>query len=235
MLLTPEGTHVTEEARPVLDSIANKQRTYEISNPDIRILGRTATEELIELNHAERTIINELSEIDLEKFGIDLPVQGGDVDPNKLVDVSNQKIIRLGKTFTVGDRYTTPNTFNAFAHMSKDMKRKIGRPLVLQTGYRAPTYQALLFARNLSENGYDLDSTVSLVTPPGRSEHANIDALALDIMPFETVTRPYTFEDMPEYEWMSDNAESYDFYLSYPPDNAANMIFEPWHWVHRSK
>ena len=111
------------------------------------------------------------------------------------------------------------------------MARKIGRHLVIQTAYRSPAYQALLVARTITHNNFDLGATLAQITVPGYSQHADVDALAHDVMPFEANGK-YHFEDMPEYEWMVENAAKYNFHLTYPQDNEAHMIFEPWHWQH---
>lgn len=232
LLLTPEGDQITDEAKPVLASIADAQKTLERTHPIVRILSRVTINNFMEFNGEQRAISDQMYSIDVSRFGINLEHQGQDIDPSKLVAVRNQIIVRNGVRETVGDRYTTPETYEAYYAMSVAMSRKIGRPLLIQTGYRSPAYQAVLFARNLVANDFKLDETMHTITPPGYSDHANTDSLATDFMPV-TASGAYKLEETAEYTWMLDNAAAFDFYLSYPEENDAHMSFEPWHWVHK--
>jgi len=40
------------------------------------------------------------------------------------------------------------------------------------------------------------------------------------------------FENTEAYQWLVENAASYDFHLSYPRGNPYGIDFEPWHWCY---
>jgi len=40
------------------------------------------------------------------------------------------------------------------------------------------------------------------------------------------------FENTDVFSWLKKNAQKFDFSLSYPRDNANNIIYEPWHWLY---
>ncbi len=45
-------------------------------------------------------------------------------------------------------------------------------------------------------------------------------------------SRPLTeeFEETPAFKWLTENAETFGFSMTYPRDNPYGVIYEPWHW-----
>ena len=67
---------------------------------------------------------------------------------------------------------------------------------------------------------------------PGYSEHHT--GCAVDIA--TPGSRPLTeeFEDSQAFRWLTDNAGKFGFSMSYPRNNPAGFIYEPWHWACRA-
>jgi len=76
--------------------------------------------------------------------------------------------------------------------------------------------------------GLDLPDILSVLAPPGFSEHhsgAAVDIGSPDCKPLDA-----HFDAMPAYAWLSANANRFGFFLSFPKDNVFGFIYEPWHW-----
>lgn len=69
------------------------------------------------------------------------------------------------------------------------------------------------------------DEAATVVARPWTSEHQL--GLAVD---FNSVEE--SFEDTPQFEWLSKNAEDYGFIMRYPKSKQAitGVIYEPWHY-----
>ncbi len=123
--------------------------------------------------------------------------------------------------------------FSMFLRMNIALEYDIGKRLAIFDGYRSPAYQAVLFLRCLKENKFDFSKTVKGVAFPGYSEHGDPINLAIDFCTNGGTSSnigPENFEKTVEYKWLTQNANKYGFYLSYPEDNGDGIMFEPWHW-----
>ena len=103
-----------------------------------------------------------------------------------------------------------------------------GVTLLLVSGFRSIDYQARLFRKKINA-GQSLTDILAVNAAPGFSEHHT--GRAVDIA--TPGSRPLTeeFEDSAAFRWLADNAARFDFSMSYPRNNAAGLVYEPWHWA----
>jgi D-alanyl-D-alanine carboxypeptidase len=95
------------------------------------------------------------------------------------------------------------------------------------SGYRTLAYQAMLIQRKL-DRGDTLQNIMRVNALPGFSEHHTGDALDLGTNT-GTDLEP-AFEETRAFRWLSQNAGTHGFSLSYPHNNPDGFIYEPWHW-----
>lgn len=102
--------------------------------------------------------------------------------------------------------------------------------LLIVSGFRSIDYQAALI-RNKIGAGQRIEEILAVNAAPGFSEHHS--GRAVDIA--TPGSRPLTeeFEQSPAFRWLTNNAQKYGFSMSYPRNNAAGFIYEPWHWACR--
>jgi D-alanyl-D-alanine carboxypeptidase len=221
------------DAVPVINSIYEKTRILRASpmGATLRIISHT------ELSHnltdEENYLFSLLREIDTSKLGVTLPQQSSDYNGEQLVVSPDQLFVRNHRLEWTGGRHITSTALAAFSAMSRSAETELGAPFILQSAYRSPAYQGLLFIDTLVGLNYDVETAVKRASVPGFSEHADTDWLATDIMPHTVNAVGFRFQDTAEYAWLREYAEQFDFYESYPEGNDAGLVFEPWHWQHR--
>jgi len=103
--------------------------------------------------------------------------------------------------------------------------------LLIVSGYRSIAYQARLIRKKINA-GQLVSDILAVNAAPGFSEHHT--GRAVDIA--SPGSRPLTeeFEDSDAFRWLEKNAGTYGFSMSYPRENAAGFIYEPWHWAQKS-
>lgn len=114
----------------------------------------------------------------------------------------------------------------AFCQM-QDAARQDGVQLMVQSAYRSVARQIELIQHKLN-GGIPIDEILTLIAPPGYSEHHT--GRAVDIASPSHPTLDESFADTPEYAWLFANAGTFGFTLSYPRGNTSGYAFEPWHW-----
>lgn len=100
--------------------------------------------------------------------------------------------------------------------------------LLIVSGFRSIDYQAALI-RNKIGAGQRIEEILAVNAAPGFSEHHS--GRAVDIA--TPGSRPLTeeFEESEAFGWLTQNAKTYGFSMSYPRNNPAGFIYEPWHWA----
>ena len=103
--------------------------------------------------------------------------------------------------------------------------------LLIVSGYRSIDYQARLIRRKLNA-GQSVSEILAVNAAPGHSEHHT--GRAIDIA--TPGSRPLTeeFEDSDAFCWLREHAGRYGFSMSYPRENRAGFIYEPWHWAQKA-
>lgn len=121
-----------------------------------------------------------------------------------------------------------PAAAKAFQAMASAARTE-GLSLIPISGFRALDYQRGLFRRAVRRYGSERKAA-RWVAPPGHSEHHT--GWTLDVGDGD---RPGTdietsFEKTPVYLWLSRNAATHGFELSFPRGNPQGVSYEPWHW-----
>lgn len=129
----------------------------------------------------------------------------------------------------IDGQYLPRPIYSIFQEMNLTLENDMGGQLLVESGYRSPAFQAVLFLRNLKSNEFNFFETVRTVAFPGYSEHGDFRRQAID---FSTngVSAGKPFEKTKEYKWLRRNAHKFNFFLSYPKGNKEGVRFEPWHW-----
>lgn len=137
----------------------------------------------------------------------------------ELVDVGPNLVGRMQRL--------TPATASSWQAMQA-AARDEGIALLLVSGFRSFEYQASLI-RNKIDAGQSLSEILAVNAAPGYSEHHS--GCAVDIA--TPGSRPLTedFEFSPAFEWLKQNAADFGFSMSYPRQNPAGFVYEPWHWA----
>ncbi|MBW4540807.1 MAG: M15 family metallopeptidase [Myxacorys chilensis ATA2-1-KO14] len=96
------------------------------------------------------------------------------------------------------------------------------------SGFRSIDEQAMLFRDRVRRRG--LEGAARSVAPPGYSEHHT--GYAIDVgdgrAPYLDISQ--AFARSSAFQWMAKNAKKFGFELSFRPNNAQRVIYEPWHW-----
>lgn len=159
--------------------------------------------------------------------------------PGNLIKVESVKLTSGRET---GIQYLPKHIYNDYLKMMEKMKRDIGKKLYVDSGYRSPGRQAYLFFYYLvKRNKFSLRENAKWITLPGYSEHGHPVNTAIDFTSSEGINgfnKGQTTDDfikLPEYSWLLENADEFNFYLTYPRDNKYGVAFEPWHWHWQKK
>ena len=106
-----------------------------------------------------------------------------------------------------------------------------GVQLLIVSGFRSVEYQARLIRKKINA-GQSVSEILSVNAAPGFSEHHT--GRAIDIA--SPGSRPLTeeFEDSDAFRWLQEHAGTYGFSMSYPRNNAAGFVYEPWHWAQKA-
>lgn len=97
------------------------------------------------------------------------------------------------------------------------------------SGFRSVDDQTELFEKQIQKHG-SRAAAAKLSAPPGFSEHHTGYAIDISDRNQPEKDLKLAFEGTAAYRWLSANAANYDFELSFPPNNAQGVSFEPWHW-----
>lgn len=136
-----------------------------------------------------------------------------DFEPGELVNLYEQRRHFLLASSSI---YLERETFEAANRMFRQAEDEELNGFILTSGYRSRERQAELYAEQ-----------TDTAQKPGCSEHET--GLAFDV-----TTRYDTgsFEDTPQFAWLSAHCWDYGFILRYPADKEAitGIPYEPWHY-----
>lgn len=139
-------------------------------------------------------------------------------------------LVEVGPNLVGRMQRLTPETAHAWQAMQAAAAEQ-GVTLLIVSGYRSIDYQARLIRKKLNA-GQTVSEILTVNAAPGHSEHHT--GRAIDIA--SPGSRPLTeeFEDSEAFRWLTNNAAQYGFSMSYPRDNPAGFVYEPWHWALRA-
>ena len=188
------------------------------------------------LNWYEKIFADKIFNINPAELGFKGPFYSKE-KPDKLMKVESVKLGEGEKARETGIQFCPPNSFEDYLKMVKKMEVDIQKKLYIDSGYRSPGRQAYLFFYYLStSSNYSLKENAKWIAMPGYSEHGHpvnnaIDFTSIDgINGFSDGQTASDFTALPEYKWMLENANDFNFFLSYPENNSFGVAFEPWHW-----
>ena len=107
-----------------------------------------------------------------------------------------------------------------------------GLDLLLVSAFRSVDYQRSIFDRKLSQ-GLAIEDILRVNAAPGFSEHHT--GRAVDIATRGCPPLTEAFESTDAFRWLMENADRFDFVMTYPRDNSYGIVYEPWHWAMQSR
>ncbi len=146
-------------------------------------------------------------------------------------EASQDQLVSIGTYGQGSDQrteYLVQSAADAFSQMVADAEAA-GVSIIPISGFRTIAAQEKLFDRQIKRQGSPAEAA-RLSAPAGYSEHHS--GYALDVGDGDQPTRDlkYEFENTSAYAWMKTHGQKYGFELSFPPNNAQGVNFEPWHW-----
>lgn len=186
------------------------------------------------LTKSEAVVIKKLLKLKPLDYGFKGEFLGISDVPNDLVRISDQKYVDIDEEKIIGTQFLPKSVFDAYTELNRAMKADIDEQVLVNSGYRSPSYQIVVFLEILKKNEYDVAETASRVALPGYSQHGYPQAQAMDVMPTR-IPKGYaedleSFTHTPQYKWLKTNAARFGFVESYPKGNDLGVIYEPWHW-----
>ncbi len=122
-----------------------------------------------------------------------------------------------------------PEAAQAWIEM-KESALKNGIELIIVSAFRSIDYQTGIIKRKL-EKGLDINEILKVSAAPGYSEHHT--GRAIDITTPNGPILEEDFEFTPAFKWLEENANKFNFYLSFPKNNSQGYLYEPWHWCYK--
>lgn len=184
------------------------------------------------LSAEQRSFLDEFRQLRAEKLGA-TSHYFGEAIPDDLLGVGTQLVKKEGVPTPLDPQYLPKAAFEAYQRLITAMAIDLKKRLLVESGYRSPAYQLYLFLFYMQNHDFSVIETNRHVALPGHSEHGAPQHQAIDFINEESINgeyHPEEFEALPEYAWLSQHANQYGFFLSYPRNNALNTAFEPWHW-----
>ena len=140
-------------------------------------------------------------------------------------------LVSIGPDYHGREARLAPEAAHAWARMSS-AAATAGLQLLLISAFRSLAYQETILRRK-REQGLTWEEILRVSAYPGFSEHHT--GCAVDIASAECPELVEAFERTREFHWLATNANRFGFSMSYPRDNQAGVVFEPWHWRWRRK
>lgn len=186
------------------------------------------------LTKPEAVVIEKLLKLKPSNYGFKGGFLGVSDVPSDLVRITGQKYVDIDEEKIIGTQFLPKSIFDAYTELNRAMKADIGEQVLVNSGYRSPAYQIVVFIEILKKNEYNVAETASRVALPGYSQHGYPRAQAMDVMPTR-IPEGYaedleSFTRTPQYKWFKANATRFGFVESYPKGNDLGVIYEPWHW-----
>ena len=188
------------------------------------------------LTKDEEVLVKRIRDIKPISYGFKGKYLGIQNIPRNLIAIRNQKYSVKNKTIRLETQYVPEPVFLAYKKLNKKLYKDIKRKLLIESGYRSPAYQVIIFLYFLNFYKFNFSKTAKRVVIPGYSEHCFPKRQAVDFMTIDGVPgdeHPLDFAKTIEYKRLLENANDFGFYQSYPRNNKLGVMFEPWHWQFR--
>jgi D-alanyl-D-alanine carboxypeptidase len=132
----------------------------------------------------------------------------------------------IGRDTQKRPQWLAPRAARAWLRMH-DAAALAGVELQIVSAFRSAEYQLGILKRKL-DRGLSIEEILKVSAAPGYSEHHSGRAVDVSTPGFAALEEE--FEKSVAFAWLSTNAQSYGFRLSYPRGNAHGIAYEPWHW-----
>ena len=149
------------------------------------------------------------------------------LDGSKPVFEEATELVEVGPNLVGRMQSLEPHTADRWAAMVSAAADD-GVQLLIVSGFRSIDYQARLIRKKINA-GQTVSEILAVSAAPGYSEHHT--GRAVDIA--SPGSRPLTeeFETSAAFSWLTGNAASFGFSMSYPRGNRQGFVYEPWHWA----
>lgn len=107
-----------------------------------------------------------------------------------------------------------------------------GVDIYLVSAFRSVKRQADIIERKIRK-GLSIEKILEFSAPPFFSEHHT--GCAVDVGTPGATDLEQAFEETDAFLWLTKNAASFGFEMSYPLNNLMGFAYEPWHWRHAQK
>lgn len=144
------------------------------------------------------------------------------------VQLEASRLTSIGQDIYQREQRLTPAAARAWSRM-RSAAAEDSIELQPVSAFRSVDYQAGIIRRKL-ESGQDIDAILEVSAAPGFSEHHT--GRAIDITTPGSGVLEEDFEQSTAFTWLSENAERFDFAMSFPRKNVHKVAYEPWHWAY---
>ncbi len=120
------------------------------------------------LNGTEIVFIQKFLKLNPKKYGFKGKFFGIKKVPDNLV--------------VIGEQYLPKPVFSALKKMNKALMKEINIKLLIDSGYRSPAYQTIIFLYHLKLYELNFLKVIKRVAFPGYSEHGNQERQAIDFI-----------------------------------------------------
>lgn len=235
-LVNPDYDSLNPVHRFVASGVVDKWMAYEQSLPKESRATMDIDTLFGMLNFYEAAFVRRIFRIPPTELGFKGKFYSID-KPADLVLIENVVLEKSPNRAETGVQYYPRHAYRHYREMMDSMHVTLGRRLYIDSGYRSPGRQAYLFFYYLVKtSGFVLKENARWIAMPGFSEHGSPLFTAIDFISEEGINgfsgkqTAEDFEKLEEYTWLQQNAERFNFYLSYPRENELGVAFEPWHW-----
>ena len=143
--------------------------------------------------------------------------------------VEPPEVVLIGLDIFGRARHLAPAAALQWAAMREAAKAD-GVELLLVSAFRSVDYQRAIFDRKLLQ-GTPIEEILRVNAAPGYSEHHT--GRAVDIATRGCPPLTEAFETTEAFQWLTRNAGTFSFAMSFPRGNPNGMVYEPWHWAFR--
>jgi zinc D-Ala-D-Ala carboxypeptidase len=132
----------------------------------------------------------------------------------------------LGSEPKIQLRRPAAESFDAMVQAAKAQ----GISLIPLSGFRSLSDQQHLFFDVKAERGQVATKRAEVSAPPGYSEHHTGYAIDMGDGKVPATNLSTDFEKTDAFQWLQQNAARFSFEMSFTPNNAQGVSYEPWHW-----
>ena len=125
----------------------------------------------------------------------------------------------------------TPAALQAWTKL-RSAADSAGVNLFLISAFRSLEYQHELINKKLLQ-GQIIEDILKVNAAPGYSEHHTGRAVDIGTVGCDALVEE--FENTVAFQWLSLNAQKFEFTQSYPKNNPSGIGYEPWHWCFRAE